>query len=118
MSGTIRQWGSNYLADSMLEKYLEDGFHKYHPNVKFENNLGSTFIGIAGLYAKRAELAPTGRRALGARGVEAGDADERAAEGVRGRDVGVIFVKAVCEVLLQRAVGEVIGSALPDASAE
>jgi phosphate transport system substrate-binding protein len=63
MSGTIRQWGSNYLADSMLEKYLEDGFHKYHPDVKFENNLGSTFIGIAGLYAKRAELAPMGRRA-------------------------------------------------------
>src|SRR2546430_6846688 len=63
MSGTIRQWGSNYLADSMLEKYLEDGFHKYHPNVKFENNLGSPFIGIAGLYAKRAELAPMGRRA-------------------------------------------------------
>ena len=63
LTGTIRQWGSNYLADSMLEKYLEDGFHKYHPNVKFENNLGSTFIGIAGLYAKRAELAPMGRRA-------------------------------------------------------
>ena len=63
MSGTIRQWGSNYLADSMLEKYLEDGFHKYHPDVKFDNNLGSTFIGIAGLYAKRAELAPMGRRA-------------------------------------------------------
>jgi phosphate transport system substrate-binding protein len=63
MSGTIRQWGSNYLADSNLERYLEDGFHKYHPNVKFENNLGSTFIGIAGLYAKRAELAPMGRRA-------------------------------------------------------
>src|SRR5260370_37163259 len=36
---------------------------KYHPNVKFENNLGSTFIGIAGLYAKRADLAPMGRRA-------------------------------------------------------
>jgi len=63
MSGTIRQWGSNYLADSTLEKSFEDGFHKYHPNVKFENNLGSTFIGIAGLYAKRAELAPMGRRA-------------------------------------------------------
>jgi phosphate transport system substrate-binding protein len=63
MSGTIRQWGSNYLADSMLEKYLEDGFHKYQPDVKFENNLGSTFIGIAGLYTKRAELAPMGRRA-------------------------------------------------------
>jgi phosphate transport system substrate-binding protein len=63
MSGTIRQWGSNYLADSNLERYLEDGFHKYHPNVKFENNLSSTFIGIGGLYAKRAELAAMGRRA-------------------------------------------------------
>jgi phosphate transport system substrate-binding protein len=63
LSGTIRQWGSNYLADSMLETYLEDSFRKYHPNVKFENNLGSTFIGIAGLYTKRAKLAPMGRRA-------------------------------------------------------
>jgi phosphate transport system substrate-binding protein len=62
MSGTIRQWGSNYLADSMLEKYFEDGFHKYHPDVKFENNLGSTFIGMAGLYTKRADLAPMGRK--------------------------------------------------------
>jgi phosphate transport system substrate-binding protein len=62
MSGIIRQWGSNYLADSMLEKYLEDGFHKYHPDVKFENNLSSTFIGIAGLYTKRADLAPMGRK--------------------------------------------------------
>jgi phosphate transport system substrate-binding protein len=62
MSGTLRQWGSNYLADSMLEKYLEDGFHKYHPEVKFENNLGSTFIGMAGLYTKRADLAPMGRK--------------------------------------------------------
>jgi phosphate transport system substrate-binding protein len=62
MSGTIRQWGSNYLADSMLEKYLEDGFHKYHPDVKFENNLSSTFIGIAGLYTKRADLAAMGRK--------------------------------------------------------
>jgi phosphate transport system substrate-binding protein len=63
MSGTIRQWGSNYLADSMLEKYLEEGFRKYHPDAKFENNLGSTFIGIAGLYTGRADLAPMGRKA-------------------------------------------------------
>jgi phosphate transport system substrate-binding protein len=63
MSGTIRQWGSNYLADSMLERYLEDGFRKYHPDVQFEDNLSSTFIGIAGLYTKRADIAPMGRRA-------------------------------------------------------
>jgi phosphate transport system substrate-binding protein len=62
MSGTIRQWGSNYLADSMLEQYLEEGFRKHHPDVKFENNLSSTFIGMAGLYTKRADLAPMGRK--------------------------------------------------------
>ena len=62
MSGTLRQWGSNYLADSMLEKFLEEGFHKHHPDVKFESNLGSTFIGMAGLYTKRADLAPMGRK--------------------------------------------------------
>lgn len=62
MSGTIRQWGSNYLADSSLEKRFEDAFHKYHPDVKFENNLSSTFIAMAGLYTHKADLAPMGRR--------------------------------------------------------
>jgi phosphate transport system substrate-binding protein len=62
MSGTIRQWGSNYIADSMLGKYLEEGFRKYHPEVRFEDNLKSTFIGMAGLYTGQADLAPMGRR--------------------------------------------------------
>lgn len=62
MRGTIRQWGSNYLADSPLEGYLEDAFRKYHPDVQFENNLTSTFIGMAGLYTGQADLAPMGRR--------------------------------------------------------
>lgn len=63
LSGVIRQWGSNYLADSPLEGYLEAEFQKYHPNVRFENNLSSTFIGIAGLYTKQADIAAMGRRA-------------------------------------------------------
>ncbi len=62
LSGTIRQWGSNYLADSMLGRYLEDGFRKYHPDVKFADNLKSTFIAMAGLYTKQADLAPMGRK--------------------------------------------------------
>ncbi|MDB5737730.1 MAG: Phosphate transport system substrate-binding protein [Sphingomonas bacterium] len=60
--GTIRQWGSNYLADSPLEEYLEAEFHKYQPGITFENNLSSTFIAMGALYAKRADLAPMGRR--------------------------------------------------------
>lgn len=62
MKGVIRQWGSNYLADSPLQGYFEEAFRKYHPEVTFENNLASTFIGMAGLYTKQADLAPMGRR--------------------------------------------------------
>lgn len=62
MKGVIRQWGSNYLADSPLEGYFEEAFRKYHPEVRFENNLASTFIGMAGLYTGQADLAPMGRR--------------------------------------------------------
>ena len=62
MTGTIRQWGSNYLKDSPLQGYFEEAFRKHHPGVKFENNLSSTFIGMAGLYTHQADLAPMGRR--------------------------------------------------------
>lgn len=62
MKGVIRQWGSNYLADSPLEGYFEEAFRKYHPEVRFENNLSSTFVAMAGLYTKQADLAPMGRR--------------------------------------------------------
>lgn len=62
MKGVIRQWGSNYLADSPLQGYFEAAFRKYHPDVRFENNLSSTFIAMAGLYTKQADLAPMGRR--------------------------------------------------------
>ena len=62
LSGTIRQWGSNYLADSPLEGWFEEAFRRYHPEVRFENNLSSTFIAMAGLYTRQADLAPMGRR--------------------------------------------------------
>lgn len=62
LTGTIRQWGSNYLKDSPLQGYFEAEFKKHHPGVRFENNLESTFIGMAGLYTHQADLAPMGRR--------------------------------------------------------
>jgi phosphate transport system substrate-binding protein len=31
VSGTIRMWGSNYIQDSNLGKYWEEGFRKYQP---------------------------------------------------------------------------------------
>jgi len=36
MRGTIRQWGSNYLADSPLQGWFEQTFGQHHPDVKFE----------------------------------------------------------------------------------
>ncbi|WP_300617086.1 substrate-binding domain-containing protein [Dokdonella sp.] len=62
MRGTIRQWGSNYLRDSPLQGYFEAAFRKHHPEVRFENRLDSSFIGMAGLYTRQADLAPMGRR--------------------------------------------------------
>jgi phosphate transport system substrate-binding protein len=58
VSGTIRQWGSNYLADSSLGPSWEEGFRKYHPGIKFDDNLTSTFVGMAGLYTKWPTLHP------------------------------------------------------------
>lgn len=63
LKGTIRQWGSNYLADSRLAEYLEAGFRRHHPEVVFEDNLRSTFVGMASLYMDRADIAAMGRKA-------------------------------------------------------
>lgn len=62
MSGVIRQWGSNYIADSQLQSSLEEGFRKHQPGITFKNKLESTFIGMAGLYTGQADLAAMGRR--------------------------------------------------------
>ncbi|MFE2498468.1 PstS family phosphate ABC transporter substrate-binding protein [Streptomyces scopuliridis] len=64
VSGTIRQWGNNYLADSTIAKRWEGAFRKYHPGVKFEDNLTTSAVGIPGLYTGRADLAPMGREML------------------------------------------------------
>ena len=61
-SGTIRMWGSNYIADSPLMQYWEEGFHKYHPDIQFDTrNLKSSFLGSAGLYTGLADISAEGR---------------------------------------------------------
>lgn len=62
LSGVIRQWGSNYIADSGLQARWEEAFRSYQPDIRFENRLHSTFIGMAGLYTDQADLAAMGRR--------------------------------------------------------
>ncbi len=58
VSGTIREWGSNYFADSNLNDYWETGFHAYQPNVHFEYNMKTALESAAALATGVANLAP------------------------------------------------------------
>jgi len=64
VSGTIRQWGSNYLSDSPLAGYLETTFQKYQPNVKFDDNLRTSEHAITSLVYKVADVGIMGRQIM------------------------------------------------------
>lgn len=64
VSGTIRQWGNNYLKDSGLMDMWEAEFRRFHPGIRFEDNLYSSSVGFPGLISGAADLAPMGRQAL------------------------------------------------------
>jgi phosphate transport system substrate-binding protein len=64
VSGTIRQWGNNYIKDSPLVEVWESGFQKHHPDIRFKDNLSSSAVAFPGLIAGVADLAPMGRQAL------------------------------------------------------
>ena len=49
VSGTIRMWGSNYIADSDLGKYWEDGFRKYQPGAHIEFHMKSATAAVPAL---------------------------------------------------------------------
>jgi phosphate transport system substrate-binding protein len=59
VTGTLIVWGNDGMV--ALEKRWEDGFHKYQPDIQFEDHLYSTATGIGGLYAGHADLAYMGR---------------------------------------------------------
>lgn len=64
VSGTIRQWGNNYLKDSGLIEVWEEQFRRFHPKIRFADNLYSSSVGFPGLISGAADLAPMGRQAL------------------------------------------------------
>ncbi|MDB5737731.1 MAG: phosphate transporter substrate-binding protein, partial [Sphingomonas bacterium] len=64
VNGTIRQWGNNYIKDSGLVDIWEEGFRRFHPAARFEDNLSSSSVAFPGLIAGVADLAPMGRQAL------------------------------------------------------
>jgi len=58
VSGTIRFWGNNYIADSNLGAYWEEAFHRYQPNIHLEmSGMKSALIATAGLVAGAADIA-------------------------------------------------------------
>lgn len=57
VTGTIRLWGNNYIADSTLADAWERGFRKYHPGIRFDfSGLKSGLVATAGLVAGRADI--------------------------------------------------------------
>jgi phosphate transport system substrate-binding protein len=59
MPGTIRVWGNDFMTK--LEGIWEEGFHKTHPEIKFDDNLKSSTQAIAALYTNVADLSLLGR---------------------------------------------------------
>jgi phosphate transport system substrate-binding protein len=59
VSGTIRQWGSNYFSDSPLNTYWEEGFRTFHPGVSFADDERTTLAAIPSLAFGLADLAPS-----------------------------------------------------------
>jgi phosphate transport system substrate-binding protein len=56
-SGTIREWGSNYFADSNLNDYWETEFHKSQPDVKFDVHMRTALEAAPALATGVADLA-------------------------------------------------------------
>jgi len=57
ITGTIRIWGNKHMQGT--EKRWEEGFTKYHPDVRFETNLRGIKSAIGGLYTGSADIALT-----------------------------------------------------------
>ncbi len=49
VNGTIRLWGSNYIADGNVGRYWEDAFRKFHPRAKFDYHLKTTVAAVPSL---------------------------------------------------------------------
>src|SRR5205823_8821742 len=64
VSGTLRIWGNNYLADSGLAQVWEEEFRKIQPGIRIEWNLKSAATAVGALWAGAADIGITGRGVL------------------------------------------------------
>jgi phosphate transport system substrate-binding protein len=62
VSGLIRTLG-NFHMEKLLS-FWEEGFRKYHPDVRFDNKMFGTANAIAGLYLETADVALMGREII------------------------------------------------------
>lgn len=49
VSGTIQMWGSNYIQDSNLGKYWEEGFRRYQPGAHIAFHMKTTVAAVPSL---------------------------------------------------------------------
>ncbi len=49
VSGTIRMWGSNYIEDSNLGRYWEEGFRKYQPGARIAFHMKTATAAVPAL---------------------------------------------------------------------
>jgi phosphate transport system substrate-binding protein len=57
VTGTIREWGSNYFQDSNLNDYWEAAFLKYQPGIKFDYHMRTALEAAPALATGVADLA-------------------------------------------------------------
>jgi phosphate transport system substrate-binding protein len=49
VKGTLRIWGSNYIADGNVGEYWKEAFRKFHPGVKLDYHLKTTVAAVPSL---------------------------------------------------------------------
>lgn len=54
VSGTVTSWGHGFLKEMMRD--WEQDFHRFQPDVRFQDDLASSAAAMAGLYSRRANL--------------------------------------------------------------
>jgi phosphate transport system substrate-binding protein len=54
VSGTVTSWGHGFLKEMMRD--WEQDFHRFQPNVRFQDDLATSAAAMAGLYTGRANL--------------------------------------------------------------
>jgi phosphate transport system substrate-binding protein len=59
VSGVIRSWGNDTMVELM--KSWEEGFRRYHPDVRFEDNMATTAIAVPALTVGVADIGVMGR---------------------------------------------------------